>query len=101
MSSQASENAQTLRAKYDHLMAQYGSEASPAHETFYADGMTEDGWPNYIAVRVGDIVTSSNGHGLLWRVIGFTRDNGLVLRPYGLGHDAKVSTVRTVTSRKA
>jgi len=61
---------------------------SPAQALDFVVGSDNDGWPVYLSLRVGDIVTTAAGS--MYRVAGFTRNNTVLCRPHGLGHDPAV-----------
>lgn len=56
--------------------------ASPAMSLSLDVGCDAEGWPLPVLYAVGQIVTDSRGN--TWRIIGFLRDNQVVVAPYGL-----------------
>lgn len=56
--------------------------ASPALSLSLDVGVDAEGWGLPVIYAVGQIVTDSQGN--TWRIIGFLRDDQVVVAPYGL-----------------
>ena len=65
---------------------------SPVTATDIVIGYGEDGFADWRIVRIGDLVTDDSGS-RIYRVIGFDRDNQVILTPHGLNHDPAVMTI--------
>lgn len=65
---------------------------SPAQCLDLVIGNDDEGWPLYQCFAVGQIVVSLNGN--LYKIIGFSLDNEVFVKPYGLNHDPAIRWIQ-------
>lgn len=64
---------------------------SPAQDLLLIVGYDDEGWAVYQGFAVGAIVASLSGR--TYKVIGFTLDNGVIVKQYGLEQDRAISSM--------
>jgi hypothetical protein len=64
---------------------------SPAQVLDLIIGYDDEGWATFQTFAVGNIVVSLSGN--LFKVIGFSLDNEVLVMPYGLGHDRAIRSM--------
>lgn len=64
---------------------------SPAQSLTLTVGFDDEGWDIVELFTVGEVVASASGR--LYRVIGFSLDDDVLVKPYGLGHDPLVRSL--------
>lgn len=64
---------------------------SPAQSLDLIVGYDDEGWAIYQGFGLGQIVASQVGN--TYKVIGFTLDNEIIVKPYGLGHDPAIKSM--------
>jgi hypothetical protein len=71
--------------------ASFTAPLSPAEKLFVVTGHDAEGWPEYLLVSVGDLVTNPGGRH--YRVIGFTLANTVIAVQSGLDIDPDIAHV--------
>lgn len=66
---------------------------SPATELTLVVDYDDEGWGVWKTFSVGMVAAIELGYGDLWQVVGFTLDNEVLVRPYGLGATTLVTLV--------
>lgn len=75
----------------DRRLAAYEN-VSPAQELCLTVYYDEEGWPIDFLFAVGQIVVSPSGG--MYKIIGFTRSNEIIVAQYGLDMDKAISSLK-------
>jgi len=72
---------------------------SPATSLTLVNGWDDtNNWETFICLSVGDRIVTNNGNGSAWRVIGFTKQSGIILVPFGLDSDSDIVWAEATTA---
>lgn len=83
-------NLSSSRSLVNPLLRDF-DRVSPAQCLDLVIGYDDEGWALYQCFAVGQIVVSLSGN--LFKVIGFSLDNDVFVKPYGLGHDRAIRSM--------